>query len=83
MIVIDAFKLKTVLSYLIGSLGSQSSQSGQRPGATLSTRAPTLIPSVQSDVKLLMGTPGILFCIQPSSLCFGVFSSTWPEKIKW
>merc|ERR1719376_1651283 len=51
---------------------SQSSQSGHKPGAQLSTSAPSAIPSCQLPLKLVMGISGILFWIHPSNRCLGV-----------
>uniref|UniRef100_A0A1B0BRV3 Uncharacterized protein n=1 Tax=Glossina palpalis gambiensis TaxID=67801 RepID=A0A1B0BRV3_9MUSC len=43
-------------AFCTASLGSQTSQSGHKPGAQASTNAPTALPVVQSLVKLLIET---------------------------
>lgn len=59
-------------AFWTASFGFQSCQSGQSPGATASTSAPTALPSFQSDVKFPMGKSGTLAWIQCINLCFGV-----------
>lgn len=62
-------------------------QSGHRPGATASTKAPTARPSFQSVVKLCIGKSGHLPWIQFMRRCLGVgslpelFMSSSPSHI--
>lgn len=58
-------------AFSTASFGSHNSQSGHRPGAQASTRAPTALPLVQSVVKLPIGTSGIFVWIQFRSLGIG------------
>uniref|UniRef100_A0A6B0U022 Putative secreted protein n=1 Tax=Ixodes ricinus TaxID=34613 RepID=A0A6B0U022_IXORI len=60
------------LAFFSAFLGSQVAQFGHRPGARASTKAPTAVPSFQSDVKLVMGFSGSLLWIQRSRRCLGV-----------